>query len=105
MSDINDVYAWNTSDAMKLNLAMTVSPFDNGSRTFGSSVQYVFHLTRHAAYPQTPTALAMGEEYKVICTFTSNTAGKCWVVDPTNKVLDYVEGDFSNTAGKSSADG
>jgi hypothetical protein len=105
MADINDVYAWNTADGTKINLAMTVSPFDNGTRMFGPSVQYVFHLTRFTAYPQTGAAHAAGEEYKVICTFASDTAGKCWVVDPTNKVLDYVEGNFSAVTGKDSADG
>jgi len=105
MADINDVYAWNTSDGMKVNLAMTISPFDNGMRNFGPSVQYVFHLTRHAAFPQTPTQLMMGEESKVICTFTSNTAGECWVVDPSGAALDYAKGDFSAVAGKASAKG
>lgn len=105
MADINDVYAWNTSDVTKINLVMTVSPFDNGSRTFDPSVQYVIHVIRHAAFPATAAAHAAGEEYKAICTFASDTAGKCWIVDPTNKVLDYVEGDFSNAAGKTSADG
>jgi hypothetical protein len=105
MADLNDVYAWNNDTATRINLAMTVSPFDDGTRAFGPSVQYAFHLIRHTAYPSTPAAHAMGEEYRVICTFASDTAGKCWVVDPNNKVLDYVEGDFSNTAGKASASG
>ncbi|HEX5061995.1 MAG TPA: DUF4331 family protein [Kofleriaceae bacterium] len=105
MADINDVYAWNTSDGMKVNLAMTISPFDNGMRNFGQSVQYVFHLTRHAAFPQTAAQLAMGEESKIICTFTSNTAGECWVVDPMGTTLDYAKGDFSAVAGKDSAKG
>jgi hypothetical protein len=105
MGDINDVFAWMTSDGAKINLAMTVSPFDNGSRDFGPSVQYVIHLKRHAAFPATATLLAAGEEYRVICTFASNTSGQCWVVDPTNKPVGYVKGDFTNTAGKSSNDG
>jgi len=105
MADINDVYAWNTSDGMKVNLAMTVSPFDNGMRNFGPSVQYVFHLTRNAALPLTAQQLLMGEESKIICTFTSNTAGECWVVDPSGAALDYAKGDFSAVAGKASAKG
>lgn len=108
MADLNDVYAWNgVTDGMptKINLAMTMSPFDNGTRTFGPSVQYVFHMIRYVGYPRMAADHAAGEEYRVICTFTTDTAGKCWVVDPTNKVLDYVEGDFSNTAGKASASG
>ena len=103
MADINDVYAW--MDGTKINLAMTVSPFDDGTHSFGASVQYVFHLTRHAGFPATPTLLAMGEESKVVCTFTSNTEGQCWVIDPTGKTVDYVGGDFSATTGKASASG
>jgi hypothetical protein len=103
MADINDVYAW--MDGTKMNLAMTVSPFDDGTRSFGASVQYVFHLTRHAGFPATPTLLAMGEESKVVCTFTSNTEGQCWVIDPSGKTVDYVGGDFSATTGKASASG
>lgn len=105
MADINDVYSWMSTDGAKINLALTVSPFDDGTRSFGSSVQYVFHLTRHAQFPVNAQLLAMGEEYKVICTLASNTDGQCWVVDPTNKLLDYVKGDFSATAGKASASG
>ena len=105
MGDVNDVYAWMTSDGLKINLAMTVSPFDDGSRNFGPSVQYAFHMTRHAAYPATAALLAAGEEAKVVCTFASNTSGQCWVIDTTGKAVDYVSGDFSNTAGKTSASG
>jgi Domain of unknown function (DUF4331) len=45
-----------------------------------------------------------GTESKVICTFTSDTAGECWVVLGST-VKDYVKGDFSSTSGVSSADG
>lgn len=105
MADIADVYAWMTNSGAKISMAMTVSPFDDGTREFGPSVQYVFHLTRYEEFPATPTAIFAGEESKVICTFESNTSGQCWVVDPSNKVLDYVQGDFSATAGKASASG
>jgi hypothetical protein len=105
MADLNDVYAWMTSDGTKINLAMTVSPFDNGEREFGPSVQYAFHLTRYAGFPATPQLLGMGEESRVICTFASNTDGQCWVVDAANKLLDYVKGDFSAATGQTSASG
>lgn len=111
MADINDLYAWMTSDGAKINLALTVSPFDDGTNEFGPSVQYVFHLRRYneimtkADFPVSPEQIAAGEESKVICTFTSNTAGKCWLVDPANKVLDYVEGDLSGATGKASVGG
>lgn len=99
MADINDVYAWMTGDAAKVNLALTVSPADDGTRSFGTSVQYVFHVYSR------PGFLMSGLESKVICTFTSNTAGKCWVVNADNKVVDYVEGDLSGAAGKPSNSG
>lgn len=105
MADINDVYAWMTNSGANVSLAMTVSPFDDGSHEFGSSVQYVFHLTRYEALPQTLEDIAAGQETKVICTFEAADNGQCWVVDPTNKVVDYVKGDFTATSGVSSADG
>lgn len=105
MADINDVFAWMTNSGANVSLAMTVSPFDDGTHEFGDAVQYVFHLTRYEALPQTPADLAAGEESKVICTFASATSGQCWVVDPSNKVVDYVTGDFSAAGGVASADG
>lgn len=95
MADIADVYAWNTTDASKVNLIMTVSPGDPGTRTFGPSVQYVFHVNSYQTFlAPNPT------ETKVICTFASNTSGQCWV-----GTKDYVTGDPSGTAGMVSADG
>ena len=44
MADIADVYAWITSDATKVNLALTVSPADDGMRHFGPAVVYAFHV-------------------------------------------------------------
>ena len=105
MGDINDVFAWLTEAGANLSLAMTVSPFDDGSHAFGPDVQYVWHLTRHEAFPQSAEQLAMGEESKVVCTFESDTSGECWVIDTSNKVVDYVKGDFSATTGVTSADG
>jgi hypothetical protein len=110
MADINDVYGWMTSDGAKINLAMTVSPLDDGAQSFGPSVQYVFHLSKYkftmaSDLPLSATQIAAGEESKVICTFASNTDGKCWVLDPAGKVLDYVAGDFSGATGKASVGG
>lgn len=99
MADIADVYAWNTADATKVNLAMTFSPEDDGTRTFGPSVAYALHVTSHPAFGMA------GMESKIICTFTSDTAGKCWLVDPNGKTKDYVEGDLSAAAGRVSASG
>lgn len=95
MADITDVYAWNTSDAMKVNLVMDVSPGDPGTRTFDNTVQYVFHVSSTSAIDsQTRT------ETKVICTFTSDTDAQCWV-----GTKDYVKGDPSAAGGMTSADG
>jgi hypothetical protein len=111
MADINDVYVWLTGGGAKLNLALTVSPFDDGTRNFGPTVQYVFHVRRYppfnggAGFPTTVEKILAGEESKVICTFASNTDGKCWVVDPAGKTVDYVAGDLSAATGKASVGG
>jgi hypothetical protein len=95
MADIGDVYAWNTADATKVNLIMTVSPGDPGTRHFDNTVQYVFHVDSKATVDATTAT-----ETKVICTFTSDTAAQCWV-----GTADYVTGDPSGTSGMTSADG
>lgn len=102
MADIADLYAWMTPDVTKVNLAMTVSPFDDGkaggtpsTRHFGPSILYVFHVNSIAMYgDQSPT------ETKVICRFNSDTDGECWVGDKA-----YIHGDPSNPAGATNADG
>lgn len=95
MADITDVYAWNTSDASKVNLIMGVSPGDPGTRHFDNTVQYVFHVSSTSAIDsQTRT------ETKVICTFASDTDAQCWV-----GTKDYVHGDPSGTTGMTSASG
>lgn len=99
MADLSDLYAWMTTDAKLVNLALTVSPADDGNQNFGDSVQYVFHVQSHTEFKQN------GVESKVICTFESNTNGSCWVVDPNGTVIDYVTGDFTGTAGKLSDTG
>jgi hypothetical protein len=104
MADINDVYTWNTADGTAINLAMTVSPGDDGTRHFGPSVQYVFHVSSHPGADNMHAFPTPGTESKVICTFTSDTAGECWVVLGST-VKDYVKGDFGSTSGVSSADG
>ncbi len=94
MADINDVYAWMTSDGAKVNLALTVSPADDGSRHFGNTIQYVFHVEQHTAFG------GPGTESKIICTFASDTAGQCWLIDADGATADYVTGDFSGVTGK-----
>jgi hypothetical protein len=105
MADIADLYAWMTPDVTKVNLVMTVSPFDDGrgppanpttpsTRHFGPSILYVFHVS-------SVTGLGMpGTETQVICRFNSDSDGECWVGDKA-----YVHGDPSNPAGAANADG
>ena len=95
LGDITDVYAWMTGNS--LDLVMDVSPFDDGTRRFGPSVLYAFHVVSKPGLgvgmpPQT------GTETKVICKFASNTSVACWVADASG-TKDYVTGDPSGTAG------
>jgi hypothetical protein len=106
MAQINDMYAW-MSPSGPMNLAMTVSPLDDGTRSFGPSVQYVFHITNYPTdrVPSPVNGLnANGTETKVVCVFTSNTSGQCWVTD-ANGVKAYLSGDPSSPAGITSKDG
>jgi hypothetical protein len=98
MADINDVYAWMTSDGTKVNLVMSVGPAENGTHAFGPSVQYVFHVSTHPGATNSTAFATPGTETKVICTFASNTSATCWVASGTT-VKDYVTGDPSNVAG------
>jgi hypothetical protein len=101
LADINDVYSWMDGD--RLNLAMSVSPGDVESRTFGPAVQYVFHVHSKAmigvGIPGT------GVETRVLCTFESNTSVECWVTDVGGRVKDYVKGDPGDPAGIMSKSG
>lgn len=99
MADLNDVYAWMTSDAAKVNLAITMTPNAPSTAAFGPAIQYVVHVEQH------PQFGAAGTESKIICTFINNTSGQCWVVDEDGTTVDYVTGDFSATAGKASSSG
>jgi hypothetical protein len=94
MADITDVYVWTTSDASKVNLIMNVSPGDDGTRHFGPSLLYVFHVTSTAGFGMA------GTETKVICKFASDTSAQCWV-----GTTGYVAGDPSGATGVASADG
>jgi hypothetical protein len=103
MADIGDVYAWMTTDGTTVNLAMTVSPADDGTRVFDKSIQYVWHITSHPG-ATAPAAFGQpGTEVDVICTFTTDTNIQCWVASGST-ALDYVTGDPS-TNGISSTDG
>ncbi|MDB4956639.1 MAG: hypothetical protein JWO36_4208 [Myxococcales bacterium] len=75
MADINDVYAWMTPDGNSVNLVMTVSPADDGTRHFGPTVEYVFHVSSSATIATAGTAT----ETKVICKFANDNSAQCWV--------------------------
>lgn len=93
-ADINDVYAWMSSDAGDLNIGMTVQPFAAAGATFSTDVQYVFHVTSRASYGATTVV-----ETLVICEFASPTSAQCWVGDDV-----YLSGDPSAEAGISDTD-
>jgi len=101
MADINDVYSW--MDGTRLNLAMTISPVDVDTRTFGPAIQYVFHV--HSKTGIGVGVQGTGTETRVICTFMLNTSAQCWVTDAAGEVKDYITGDPSTTAGTSSISG
>ncbi len=93
-ADINDLYAWMSPDARRVNLAMTVFPFASSSAEFSDSVQYVFH---------TASADAFGGNERstdIICSFDTNQVVDCWIGDDRRVV-----GDATNTAGLVSDDG
>jgi hypothetical protein len=93
-ADINDVYTW--MDGSNLVLAMSVSPGDMDSRTFGPDVQYVFHV--HSKEQLGLDVPGVGSETRVLCTFESNTSAQCWVTQG-GTVKDYIAGDPSEPAG------
>lgn len=93
-ADLNDIYAWMSSDAQDLNLALTVQPFAAAGATFSPDVQYVFHVTSQASYGATAV-----EETLVICELASPTSAECWVGDEV-----YLAGDPSAEAGLSDAE-
>lgn len=98
MADITDVYAWMSSDGSKVNLAMDVSPADDGSHHFGPSTLYVFHVTSRPGFGMA------GSTQNVVCKFASDTSAQCWVVNGST-VVDYVSGDPSATVGVSNPTG
>lgn len=101
LAAITDLYAWMASS--NLNLVMDVSPFDDGTHSFDSSVQYVFHLTSKARFGATTAGDA---ETRVILRFASNHLVECWVTDASGtKTKDFVSGDPSGAAGVASTDG
>lgn len=75
-ADIADVYAWMDADAAKVNLVMNVNHNATTASRFNSSIQYVFHVSSHAAFG--PFAAAVSEKL-IICTFAPNGRGACYL--------------------------
>jgi Domain of unknown function (DUF4331) len=92
-ADINDVYAWMTEDATKLNLAMTVFPAADDGAQFSDAVQYVFHVNSSKGFGMAQT------ETLIMCTFAADQTLQCWAGD------EYVTGDASAEKGLTSESG
>lgn len=101
LGDIQSVYAWMTPDASRVNLVMTVSPFDDGTVGFGPDFQYVFHVAPHRALDLAPEPIPPKDdddepkpsETDIICQFPKRNEIQCWVG------TFYVHGNPSNTSG------
>lgn len=103
-SDITDVFAWTSSDGMKVNLVMDVFPNATATTKFSNVIQYVFHTSAKGSLLQATPDLAVN----VICTFDNGSTQNvsCWAVNGTsNKVLEYVNGNASSSSGITSSDG
>ena len=93
-TDINDVFAWTSTDGTKLNLGMTVFPAATAAARFSDVAQYVFHTTSSPGYGMPSTA-----SEDIICTFDTAQKISCWGGG------EYVTGDASSTSGIASASG
>ncbi|MCC5887737.1 MAG: DUF4331 family protein [Gammaproteobacteria bacterium] len=88
-ADIADIFAWTTSDATRVNLALTVP-----AALFSDAVQYVIHVESSPAFGES------GSEVQIICEFEADQTLECWV-----GTEDYVTGDASSEVGLESASG
>ena len=96
-TDINDVYAWTSTDGTKVNLVMTVFPQADATAKFSSAAAYVLHTASKASLAATTSV-----PVDVICTFDAAQKVSCWVGSDTTN---YVTGDASPAAGITSANG
>ena len=91
LADINDAFAWMSSDAANLNMAITVGGLSAPSE-YSGAVLYVFHIDRGAAYGDTPA----GSEVR--CLFADGDTFECWLIDGSDdSVVSYVTGDTDAT--------
>ncbi len=88
-ADIDDVYAWMSSDATDLNLAMTIGRNVPSTFQLSDRVQYVFHITSRSAFGMTA-----GPEFNIICETAGTDRIQCWAGNDH-----YVSGNASSTQG------
>ncbi len=94
-SDIDDVYAWMSSDSADVNLVMTIGRNVPPDFRPSDQVQYVFHTSSRPSFG-TPA----GPEVNVICEFNRVLLIRCWAGNDA-----FVDGDAGNPNGIESADG
>jgi hypothetical protein len=103
-TDIADLFAWMSSDGMRLQLVLDVSPAANKATSkFSNAAKYAIHVHKSDKYFGT----AKGA-YDLICTFDVAQNISCWVIDKqqNDKVLEYVTGSASDpTKPLTSSDG
>jgi hypothetical protein len=93
-TDINDVFAWTSTDGTKLNLVMDVFPAATTAAKFSNVAQYIFHTTSSPAY-----GMAAAGSEDILCTFDTTQVISCWGGG------EYVHGDASVTSGIASTNG
>ncbi len=98
-ADINDVFAFKTTD--KLVLGMTVFPQADANAAFDTAAVYALHVDKYPAFLDPDGSAGSAE---VLCTFSGEGNISCWVTDSSG-TLDYVTGDASAEAGLESENG
>lgn len=97
-TDINDVYAWISTDGTKVNLIMTVSPAANAATAkFSNSAYYVFHTASRSSF--------LSQQFSptnIICSFDAAQKISCWVGTGN---ANFIYGDASATSGLVSPNG
>ncbi len=86
-SDIQDLFAWMSPDATRLNLVLDAFYSAGRGAAFSPAVQYAFHIESGAAYG------AVSDEVVVLCQFYDVNRVECWGAG------EYVAGDPSDPAG------